>query len=170
MALLAKASSLACLLVLAFLALASISHSRPVTEISRSGTLHARDPDPVRHKDTHCFDYQLGKETTNGVWQRLIPGSNDLVSDILDSIGLQNFQKLNNWKQNQATDESSNTAPTKTQQNNTTPSSNHTAKQTTPSGLADPAGDPSGFVSGLLRLLSDRFKQAWHSSDEHTLT
>lgn len=67
MALLAKASSLACLLVLAFLALASISHSRPVTEISRSGTLHARDPDPVRHKDTHCFDYQLGKETTNGV-------------------------------------------------------------------------------------------------------
>ncbi|KAB8241348.1 hypothetical protein BDV35DRAFT_397800 [Aspergillus flavus] len=147
MALLAKASSLACLLVLAFLALASISHSRPVTEISRSGTLHARDPDP-----------------------RLIPGSNDLVSDILDSIGLQNFQKLNNWKQNQATDESSNTAPTKTQQNNTTPSSNHTAKQTTPSGLADPAGDPSGFVSGLLRLLSDRFKQAWHSSDEHTLT
>ena len=52
MALLAKASSLACLFVLTFLALASISYSRPVTEISRSGTLHARNPDPVRHKNT----------------------------------------------------------------------------------------------------------------------
>ncbi|KAE8135432.1 hypothetical protein BDV38DRAFT_139161 [Aspergillus pseudotamarii] len=135
----------ACLLVLAFLALASISHSRPVTEIPRSGTLHARNADP-----------------------RMIPGSDDLVGDLFKSIDLDNLAKLNNWKQNQTTNESNSTAPTKPQ-SNVTSSANHTAKQTTPSGLADPEGEPSVFVSGLLQLLSDKFKQAWHSSDEHTL-
>ncbi|OGM47558.1 hypothetical protein ABOM_004246 [Aspergillus bombycis] len=145
MALLAKASSLACLLVLAFLALASIGHSHPIGEISRSGMLHGRNPDP-----------------------RMIPGSNDLVGNIFKSLGLDNFEKLNHWKQNQATPESSSTAPTKTQDSSTS-SGDHTTKQTTPSGLADPTSDPSGFVSGLLQLLRDRFKQALHSSDEHTL-
>ncbi|KAE8359225.1 hypothetical protein BDV27DRAFT_56727 [Aspergillus caelatus] len=135
----------ACLFVLSFLALASISYSRPIMEISRSGTLHARNADP-----------------------RMIPGSNDLVGDIFKTVDLDNLAKLNNWKQNQTTNESSSTSPTKTQ-SSVTSSANHTAKQTTPSGLADPEGDPSVFVSGLLQLLSDKFKQAWHSSDEHTL-
>ncbi|KNG82916.1 hypothetical protein ANOM_008299 [Aspergillus nomiae NRRL 13137] len=147
MALLAKASSLACLLVLTFLALASISHSHPIGEISRSATLQGRNPDP-----------------------RMIPSSNDLVGNIFKGLGLDNFEKLNQWKQNQATGESSSTTPTKAQaQDNTTPNDDHTPKQAAPSGLADPASDPSGFVSGLLQLLRDRFKQSLHSSDEHTL-
>lgn len=100
----------------------------------------------------------------------MIPGSDDLIGDIFKSVGSDNFAKLNKWKQNQPTSESNSTAPTKTQtQDNVTSSANHTAKQTTPSGLADPAGDSPEFVSGLLQLLSDKFKQAWHSSDEHTL-
>ncbi|KAE8416125.1 hypothetical protein BDV36DRAFT_261010, partial [Aspergillus pseudocaelatus] len=98
----------------------------------------------------------------------MIPGSNDLVGDIFKTVDLDNLAKLNNWKQNQTTNESSSTSPTKTQ-SSVTSSANHTTKQTTPSGLADPEGDPSVFVSGLLQLLSDKFKQAWHSSDEHTL-
>ncbi|KAE8406128.1 hypothetical protein BDV37DRAFT_67559 [Aspergillus pseudonomiae] len=145
MALLAKASSLACLLVLTFLALASISHSHPIGEISRSATLQGRNPDP-----------------------RMIPSSNDLVGNIFKGLGLDNFEKLNQWKQNQATGQSSSNTSTKAQ-DNSTPGDDHTAKQTAPSGLADPASDPSGFVSGLLQLLRDRFKQSLHSSDEHTL-
>ncbi|KAE8374486.1 hypothetical protein BDV26DRAFT_295916 [Aspergillus bertholletiae] len=140
-----KISSLACLLVLTFLAMVSISESHPIAEMSTSRALHARSPDP-----------------------RIIPSSDSLVNSIFSSVGLDNLAKLDHWKQNQATDESDSAAPTKTQ-NEVTSSGNHTAKQMTPSELPDPTQDNSKFMSELLQLLSSKLTKAWHSSDEHTL-
>ncbi|KAB8238845.1 uncharacterized protein BDW43DRAFT_259924 [Aspergillus alliaceus] len=101
----------------------------------------------------------------------MVPGTSNLVDDIFKSMGMDNLAKLNHWKDEQKFDEGDSTATAnEPQNNNIVYSDSHGKKQTNESELSNPADDPSAFVSDLFTLLASRFKEAVHSSDEHTLS
>ncbi|KAF7594130.1 hypothetical protein BBP40_010129 [Aspergillus hancockii] len=139
----AKPSSLASMLMLVLLAFAALSHSRPILESSGPRSLHARSPDP-----------------------RMIPSTGNLLNDIFKSVGLESLANLNHWKEethknSTITDEKS--------KDNVNYATDHSQKQTNSNQLSNPANDPAGFVSNLIDLLADKWKQAMDSDDERTL-
>ncbi|KAE8144603.1 hypothetical protein BDV25DRAFT_145458 [Aspergillus avenaceus] len=143
-----RPSSLVCL-VLAILAFSSINHAQPISKSLEPRVLEARSPEP-----------------------RMIPGSDDIVGDVLNRIGLEHLAKLNHWKENQdpdVIDDSHSATPTNTTHDNVTHDSTHGYNKHDESKVGDPAKDPTGFVSGVFDIVADRIREAFYSSDEHTL-
>lgn len=102
------------------------------------------------------------------------PGSDDIVSDVLASLGFTNLAKLNHWKNwagsedPDVIDDSNSTKPTNTEHGNENSKVKDVMKEQH-SELMNPATDPFGFVSGIFGMLSNRFSEAKNSADEHTL-
>ncbi|XHF97274.1 hypothetical protein AWENTII_000869 [Aspergillus wentii] len=103
----------------------------------------------------------------------MIPGSNDLLSDMLARIGIQHFDKLNSMDHTDSyddpavIDDSNSTNATKTDHEN---SANQNADVSGGDhGLPDPTKNLYGFFDTLYKSLAHKFRTALDSSDEITL-
>ncbi|PLB43873.1 hypothetical protein P170DRAFT_480822 [Aspergillus steynii IBT 23096] len=127
------------------LVLSSLSYSHP---LPHPGSIQPRSPSPANY-----------------------PGSDDIVSDVLSSLGFTHLAKLNHWKSWQdanVIDDSNSTTPTSTEHGNQNTNTKDVTKEEQ-SDILNPATDPFGFVSGIFDFLSHRFSEAKNSRDEHTL-
>ncbi|GIJ84000.1 hypothetical protein Asppvi_002833 [Aspergillus pseudoviridinutans] len=150
-----RSSMLLSFLLLTILALSSLGSTRPVSK-SGSGPsrsdLHSRSASP-----------------------RVIPSAdeyrNQLMKDVLDSLGLSVLDKLDDWKSkvedSGVIDDSKSPTNTVTADHNSSvvgePKNNSDDQQ------SQDSSDPVGFVDDVLSTLVDKFHEAFLSQDEVTL-
>ncbi|KAA8652119.1 hypothetical protein EYZ11_005338 [Aspergillus tanneri] len=148
MTIFAKLSSFVSFVIFTCLALSSICSSQPIPSTPQSRP--PRSPTPGQ-----------------------IPGSSDIFFDALSAFGLGNLAKLNHWKtwtDPDSIDDSHSSTPTKTAHGNMSSGFSTDVTKEERTEDSERPKDPLDFMSLVFRVLSDRFREASDSSDEHTLT
>ncbi|KAE8351108.1 hypothetical protein BDV28DRAFT_25990 [Aspergillus coremiiformis] len=103
----------------------------------------------------------------------MIPTGNtdDLVNELVKTVGLDNLAKLDEWKDRNLRESSTPTANAPLDSSHVTYSGagSYGGMQGTASELSDAGDDTSKLMAGLLRLVGDRVREAMLSRDERTL-
>ncbi|KAF7163649.1 hypothetical protein CNMCM5623_008455 [Aspergillus felis] len=150
-----RSSMLLSFLLLTILALSSLGSARPV---SKSGSGPSRS-------DLH----------TRSASPRVIPTTDEyrdeLMKDVLDSLGLTALDKLDDWKSkvedSGVIDDSKSPTSTVTADHNAAVVGE--SKNNSNDPQSQDASDPVGFVDDVLSTIVDKFHEAFLSQDEVTL-